>query len=283
MANLEERYAAWRRTLAEALGGSAETLEELEQHLRDEVARRIAAGESADAAFGAAAERVGSPTSLAAEFARAVPVTPWLPVRLALVVLIAGTGLLVGMLMPRAEDALGMLLGVHIAAITLGYSITLLIGSLAACYILARPFGGPAAEQRESLVRATRWLTFAALVLTGCGIILGGFWAQQRLGRFWGWDAKETGGLAVLLWDVAMFVVLSKRLGGDHGPLVLGLAGNVIVIGAWFGPNLLGLGLHSYGATFGGVSVAVFVLANLALAALAFVPAGALRRRAKHG
>ena len=41
MVNLEERIAEWRRSMAEALGGSAEVLEELEGHLRDELARRV--------------------------------------------------------------------------------------------------------------------------------------------------------------------------------------------------------------------------------------------------
>jgi hypothetical protein len=283
MRELEDRVAAWRRTLAEALAGSAETLQELEEHLRDEVARRVAAGEAADTAIAAAVEQVGSPAAIAAEFRRMTPVAPWLPVRLAIILLIAGAGWLAGMLIPRAEDSLGMLLGLHIAAVTLGYSTTLLIGGLAACYILARPFGVPAAEQREGLLRATSRLTAAALVLTALGIVLGGFWAEERLGRFWGWDIKETAALGVLLWDAIMLLVISKRLAGAHATLVLELAGNVVVAGAWFGPNLLGVGLHAYGSTVGALTLATFVVVNLLLAALAFVPAGALYRPVKQG
>src|SRR5438270_8180432 len=232
MARLEDRFAQWRRELAEALGGSAETLEELEGHLRDEVNRRIAAGESADAAFTAATAHLGSPASLAAEFARTEIAAPWLPVRLVLIVLIAGAGWLVGTLLPR----LGELLAVHVVCVTLGYSITLLIGTLAACYVVARPFGAPGPRQVEGLVRTTRSLTVAAFILTGLAIVLGGIWARGELGRFWGWDAKETAGLIVLLWDACMVVVLSKRLFGAHVLMLLGFAGNSVIAMAWFGP-----------------------------------------------
>jgi Cytochrome C assembly protein len=282
MADLDDRFAQWRHRLAEALGGSAEVLEELEGHLRDEVVRRVAQGQSADEAFAEAAEQLGRPAALAAEFARVAPPAPWLPVRFALVVLIAGAGWLAGMLSvnlgtPQFREDLGALLAVHIIAVTLGYSTTLIVGALAACYVLARPFGLPDLRQRQGLVRATCYLTAAALALTALAVVLGGFWAQQRLGRFWNWDPRETAALLVLHWDAVMLVLLGRRLANDHALLLLGLAGNVVVALAWFGPNLLGIGLHAYG-TPTALPLGVFVLAQLALAALGFVPAGVLRR-----
>jgi cytochrome c biogenesis factor len=279
MASLEDRFALWRRDLAEALGGSAETLEELEGHLRDDVHRRIATGEPADAAFTAAAAQLGSASLLAAEIARSEPAVPWLPVRLAVIVLIAGAGWLGGMLLPRHEQ----LLAAHVLAITLGYSITFLIGAVAACYVVSRPFGAPGARQMQSLIRATGHLTLTALVVTAVGIVLGGFWAQEHLGRFWGWDPKECAGLIVLVWDAAMFGIIRKRLIGDHAIVLLGFAGNAVVALAWFGPALLGLGLHSYGMPSLGVLVVVFIVAQAGLACLGLIPAGALRRRVHQG
>jgi hypothetical protein len=274
MAELEERIARWRRNLAESLGGTAETLEELEDHLRDDVEAAVAAGQPLDVAFAAAVERLGPPGELAAELARSAPASPWPPVRVAMVVLIAGAGWVAGMLMPRLADPL---LAVHILAVTVGYSITLLIGALAVCYLLARPFGALPAAQLQGLVRATRQLTIAALILTGVGVILGSVWAQDKLGRFWTWDPREMGGACVILWNVAMVAILGRRLLSDHAALLLGLAGNVVVALAWFGPHLLGVGLHAYGLP-GAVSLGVFVLANGLLAGLGVVPAGVLRR-----
>jgi hypothetical protein len=137
MANLEERIAEWRRHCAEALGGTAETLEELESHLRDELSRRVQEGRSIDDGFAAATAQLGEPRALAAEFARARTPAPWLPVRLAFIVLIASAGWLAGMLMPWLRESQGPLLALHVAAITLGYGTTLLVGTLAACYLRA--------------------------------------------------------------------------------------------------------------------------------------------------
>jgi len=276
MATLDERIARWRHDLAEALGGTAETLEELEGHLRDDVARRVQDGQPVEEAFDAAAAGLGSPAELAAEFARTTPAT-WLPVQVALIGLIAVAGCLVGLLTRRSDDPL---LAVHILAVTLGYTTTLVVGTLAACYLVARLFGAPRPAQVQGLLRATRHLTLAALVLAAGGVLLGGLWAQDRLGRFWDWDAKESGGLGVVLWGVAFSVVLARRLLDDHVALTLGLVGNVVVALAWFGPNALGLGLHSYGAVTAG-ALGLFVLSQAALAGLAFLPPACLRRVAR--
>lgn len=279
MASLEDRFAQWRRELAETLGGSAETLEELEGHLRDEVQRRIAAGESADTAFTDAATQLGSPAALAAEVARGQSAVPWLPVRLAVIVLIAGAGWLGGMLLPRHDQ----LLAAHVLSVTLGYSITLLIGAVAACYVLSRPFGAPGPRQMQGLLRAMSYLTLAALVLTALGVVLGAVWAREHLGRFWGWDPKECAALVVLLWDAAMIAIIRKRLLGDHAVVLLGFGGNVVVALAWFGAAALGLGLHSYGVPPLTLPIVLFVIAQPGLACLGFIPAGALRRRVRQG
>ena len=216
MANLEERIGTWRREQAESLGGSAEVLEELEGHLRDEIHRLVQAGQPMEQAFESAVARLGSPPTLAAEFARVTPTKPWLPIRVAVIASIALAGWLVGLLFTsgRLNNELGLLLATHVTAVTLGYTMTLLIGALAVCYLMARPFGVPDPRQLQGLVRATLYLTVAALALTALGVALGGFWAQESWGRFWGWDPKETGAALVLLWDVVMLVILAKRFFG---------------------------------------------------------------------
>jgi Cytochrome C assembly protein len=281
MADLEERIGQWRRELAESLGGSAEVLEELEGHLRDEIRRLVLAGRPMEQAFVDAVGRLGSPQALASEFARVTPTTSWLPIRVAVVALIALAGWLVGMLFTsdRLHGQLGLLLATHITAVTLGYTTTLIVGALAACYLLARPFGVPDPRQLQSLVRATHFLTAAALALTALGVVLGGFWARESWGRFWGWDARETSAALVLLWDAAMLVVLTRRLLGPRATLLLGLAGNVVVALAWFAPSLVRVDLraHHYPPLVG--VLAVFVLAQAVLACLGLVPPGCASKR----
>jgi hypothetical protein len=283
MANLEERITQWRRELAESLGGSAEVLEELEGHLRDEVGRLVQAGQPAEHAFDAAVTRLGGPQALAAEFARLAPPVSWLPVRLAFVVFIAAAGCLGGLLIAGLRGNLDVLLAAHVGAVTLGYTTTLLVGTLAACYLVARPFGAPSPQQIRSLTRAVLVLNVAALGLTVIGVVLGGCWAQANLGRFWGWDPKETGAALVLMWNTVMVVILGRRLLGEHATLMLGLTGNAIVVLAWFGPAVLGVGLHAYGLPPLALPLGVFLLVHLALACLGFAPPGGLRGRKIRG
>ena len=53
-------------------------------------------------------------------------------------------------------------------------------------------------------------LTFTAL-FSFLGTVLGGIWADQSWGRFWGWDPKENGALMIVLWNL---LILHVRLGG---------------------------------------------------------------------
>ena len=49
------------------------------------------------------------------------------------------------------------------------------------------------------------------LFLSLIGTVLGGIWANDSWGRFWGWDPKENGALLIVLWTLA---ILHARLGG---------------------------------------------------------------------
>jgi hypothetical protein len=98
------------------------------------------------------------------------------------------------------------------------------------------------------------------------GTILGGIWADQSWGRFWGWDPKENGAVLIVLWNA---LILHARWGGlvkDKGIALLAIFGNIITSWSWFGTNMLGIGLHSYG--FMGqafVVLTIFVLSQIAL------------------
>jgi ABC-type transport system involved in cytochrome c biogenesis permease subunit len=90
-------------------------------------------------------------------------------------------------------------------------------------------------------------ITLFALLFTAVGTLLGGIWADQSWGRFWGWDPKENGALLIVLW---LIWIIHGRI-SHHFTLTgfaaaLGLT-NIMVALTWFGVNLLGVGLHSYG------------------------------------
>jgi ABC-type transport system involved in cytochrome c biogenesis permease subunit len=86
-----------------------------------------------------------------------------------------------------------------------------------------------------------------ALLFSFVGTVLGGIWADQSWGRFWGWDPKENGALMIVLWTVLVIHALRCGMIRTRGLVNLAIGGNIITAWSWFGTNMLGVGLHSYG------------------------------------
>jgi hypothetical protein len=102
--------------------------------------------------------------------------------------------------------------------------------------------------------------------------VLGGIWADQSWGRFWGWDPKENGAILIVLWNA---LILHARWGGmvrTRGIMVLAVFGNIITAWSWFGTNMLGVGLHSYGF----MNAAFFWLAAFKMSQLGVILTGLL-------
>lgn len=268
MPEREELIAQWRRNLAETAGCPDEVLDELESHMRDELHQLVQAGHSEGQAFALAASRLGHPRALATEFAKAAAPAFWLPVRVALFASVALVALLIGYLLARWQDGrLESLLAVHVGAITLGYSAALFAGILVICYVVTRPFRDLAAEQIQGLQRAVFTLTATSAVLTLLGVLLGSVWAKDHLGRYWDWDAKETGGAVVLVWDAVLLLLLASRL-WEPRAMLLSILGNSVVGFAWFA-----------GAPHLRVQLLAFALTQVVLFSLGFLPAERLRIR----
>ncbi len=267
MPELEQLIAQWRRGLLETTGCSAEVLDELESHLRDEIQQLIATGHTPEQALTRAAARLGNPRTLAAEFAK-VAKSAWLPARLVMIAAIVLGVLFLGYVFPRWQDRWGVILTAHVCSVTLGYTSLFLVGLLGVCYVARRPFRDLNAGQMKSLGRAVFTLTAVSAVLTFVGIVLGCVWANEHLGRYWGWDAREISGACVLAWACAMLLLFWLRRVPEGTLISLGILGNVVVGVAWFGaaPQL-------------AAWLPVFILTQLALFALGFIPAGRLRSR----
>lgn len=91
-----------------------------------------------------------------------------------------------------------------------------------------------------------RCVAFGFPLLT-LGIILGGMWANEAWGNYWSWDPKESMSLVTLL---GYGVYLHMRLNGEHSQRTLALVsvtGFILMLVTYFGVNLMGIGLHSYG------------------------------------
>ncbi|HOC57634.1 MAG TPA: cytochrome c biogenesis protein CcsA [Verrucomicrobiota bacterium] len=165
-------------------------------------------------------------------------------------------------------------LATHVITITLGYSAAFAAGLLAIIYIFlgvftpllshptGRAAGSPGAPPPSAgvpgddaapatLGQALGTMVYGIICFTTLfsfvGTVLGGIWADQSWGRFWGWDPKENGALLIVLWNA---IILHARWGNllrDRGIMNLAVFGNVVTSFSWFGVNMLGIGLHSYG------------------------------------
>ena len=119
-----------------------------------------------------------------------------------------------------------------------------------------------------------------AILFSFVGTVLGGLWADDSWGRFWGWDPKENGALIIVLWNALVLHALWGRLVRQRGLAVLAIAGNIVTAWSWFGVNELGVGLHSYGFTEGVLFVlGLFVLSQLILMAVGMLPKSLWRSR----
>lgn len=163
-------------------------------------------------------------------------------------------------------------LATHVVVVTLGYASTFVAGLLAVTYVLlglitpilsqglarrpvstsavaavnARP-DGSGLTVGKALTKMVYGIVCFATLFSFVGTILGGIWADQSWGRFWGWDPKENGALLIVIWNA---IILHARWGGlvrERGLMNLAILGNVITAWSWFGTNMLGIGLHSYG------------------------------------
>ncbi|HEY2801825.1 MAG TPA: cytochrome c biogenesis protein CcsA [Chthoniobacterales bacterium] len=150
--------------------------------------------------------------------------------------------------MMRAVLDTNLWLATHVVMVTLGYASTFLAGFLALTYIIRGAFTSSLDRvTAKSLARMVYGIVCFATLFSFVGTILGGIWADQSWGRFWGWDPKENGAALIVLWNA---IILHARWGGlirQRGLMVMAVFGNVVTSWSWFGVNMLGIGLHSYG------------------------------------
>jgi ABC-type transport system involved in cytochrome c biogenesis permease subunit len=170
-------------------------------------------------------------------------------------------------------------LATHVITITLGYAATFLAGFLALVYAFLGLFTQFLGRDRSQiLMKMIYGIVCFALFFSFVGTVLGGIWADQSWGRFWGWDPKENGAALVVLINA---IILHARWGGiirDRGIVFLAIAGNVVTAWSWFGTNMLGIGLHSYGFMESAVFwLLAFVVSQFVVMGLTLLPQRAWR------
>jgi ABC-type transport system involved in cytochrome c biogenesis permease subunit len=165
-------------------------------------------------------------------------------------------------------------LATHVVTITIGYAGTFLAGAIAIGWTIRRHLSS---KHDPATTKALGAMTYGvicfALLFSFVGTVLGGIWADQSWGRFWGWDPKENGALLIVLWNA---IILHARWGGyvrERGIMAMAIFGNAITAGSWFGVNMLGVGLHSYGFMDSAARALIaFWVSQVVLLVLALLP-----------
>lgn len=165
-------------------------------------------------------------------------------------------------------------LATHVTCITLGYATTYLAGLFGVAYII-RGVCTPSMSVQDGrdINRMIYGTLCFSIFFSFVGTVLGGLWADDSWGRFWGWDPKENAALIIVLWNA---LALHARWGGmvkERGLAALAVGGNIFVSWSWWGVNALGAGLHSYGFKQGTLyNLGIFILVNLFIIGLATLP-----------
>ena len=85
------------------------------------------------------------------------------------------------------------------------------------------------------------------LFMVSIGTYLGGIWANESWGRYWGWDAKETWALVtILVYAFILHMRLIPKLNGLFAFNVATIFGLASVLMTYYGVNYYLSGLHSY-------------------------------------
>jgi ABC-type transport system involved in cytochrome c biogenesis permease subunit len=144
-------------------------------------------------------------------------------------------------------------LTVHVLTIVSSYAggtLAWVMGNLTLGLLV---FGKGKRETLKTLTQFTYRAMQIGVLLLAAGTFLGGWWAAESWGRFWGWDSKEVGALVALIVYV---IPLHARFIGwvkDFGLAVCAVICYAAVMMSWYGINFVFPGgLHSYGFGSGG-------------------------------
>lgn len=164
-------------------------------------------------------------------------------------------------------------LTIHVSMEAGSYGFLILGALIGVLNLVLMIFTTPANKERlyrtiQELTLTSEMTLIAGLFIISIGTYLGGVWANESWGRYWGWDAKETWALVTIL--VYAFILHMRLIPGLRGAYAFNLAtlfGFASVMMTYFGVNYYLSGLHSYAAG-DPVPVPAFVYYTVALLAL---------------
>lgn len=149
-------------------------------------------------------------------------------------------------------------LTIHVSVITASYGFLGLSALLGFISLLMFAFANPKKENEtffnillsiKESNRINEMSILIGLVLLVIGNFLGGIWANESWGRYWGWDPKETWTLvSILIYAAIIHLKYIKGMLTDYTLAVLSLISYSSIIMTYFGVNYYLSGKHSYAA-----------------------------------
>ncbi|CAI0384127.1 unnamed protein product [Linum tenue] len=154
-----------------------------------------------------------------------------------------------GILVPALQSQWLMM---HVSMMVLGYA-ALLCGSLLSVALIVITFRKVSRNyyKVQLIQQLDHWgfriIGIGFLFLT-IGILSGAVWANEAWGSYWNWDPKET--WALLTWTIfaIYFHIRVNKNGEGLNSAIIASIGFFLIWICYFGVNLLGIGLHSYGS-----------------------------------
>jgi len=144
-------------------------------------------------------------------------------------------------------------LAIHVAIITASYGFLGLSSFLGVMVMILIVLRRKQNEQKvtgfiEQITTINEMSATVGLYALTTGTFLGGIWANESWGRYWGWDPKETWALITVV--IYSFIVHMRLIPGLRGVFNYNMAsifGFASVLMTYFGVNYYLSGLHSYG------------------------------------
>jgi ABC-type transport system involved in cytochrome c biogenesis permease subunit len=141
---------------------------------------------------------------------------------------------------------------IHVPTIVASYAPLMLAALMGNVYLLLSIFRPSKSPALQEVGRIQYWAMIPGVILLFAGLILGGIWADQSWGRFWGWDPKETWGF--ITWVVFITLIHGRWSGWlrDYGTAVGAIIGGASLVMTYWGVNFMLPGLHSYASANDG-------------------------------
>ena len=183
------------------------------------------------------------------------------PIAMALTSILAGVTLFVAHLSwmdPQITTLVPVLqsywLTIHVSVITASYGFLGLCSLLGmfTLVLFAIQGGKEHKEISRNILEATRINEMAMILglsLLTMGNFLGGVWANESWGRYWGWDSKETWALvSILVYAAVLHIRFIPKLNNQYAFAVTSMFAYWSIIMTYFGVNFYLSGMHSYAA-----------------------------------